>query len=581
VAAVRWIRRWRMRRAILIAALLGLVAVSLLSLGISIETGDQPACTVTVQPGQSIQAAIDGAHEGAVVCLAEGTWEESIKIQKSLELHGMGLGRTVIHGSLGGYPTVWIMPIESDQPISAVVEGLEISEGAYGELPAGAPLWIMPDGISIVGSAEVTIADCTVSNHISGIAVFGEWYSGGAPKVTISATVISKNHKGIDWWGSEREDHVYLQGPSRLTITASTISENDGDGIQLFLPQEESGQEVRIEGNMIENNAGCGVLSYGGIDISGQGNRMFNNGADLCGNVPASLRIPLAEAVEQEIVYPDALSRYATLQEAVDALLPGGRLVLDYEYEAGLTIAKPLRIEARKSRLGILPVLKARRLDSAWTAPVISLIGGARLELSDVEISGGGEESILLGGDAQAEVTNCTITGGWDAIYLLNSASATITDSRISKGGIELQDSAQGVISRSSQTGGFTGLHVFNQATVAVTDCYISHNRLAGIWLEESAHATITNSHIFWNDSGIYIGDWAESVQVRLDANEIAENGGYGVVLCQQSCCPQQEDWVFAGFVAGGGNRIHGNGIGAVCPPELDFLMMEEGGEYP
>jgi len=44
----------------------------------------QEECTVIVQPGESIQAAIDQAQEGDVICLAEGTWVENVKIEKSL-----------------------------------------------------------------------------------------------------------------------------------------------------------------------------------------------------------------------------------------------------------------------------------------------------------------------------------------------------------------------------------------------------------------------------------------------------------------------------------------------------------------
>jgi hypothetical protein len=38
----------------------------------------QVNCTVTVQPGESIQKAIDAAQEGAIICLTEGIWEEGI-----------------------------------------------------------------------------------------------------------------------------------------------------------------------------------------------------------------------------------------------------------------------------------------------------------------------------------------------------------------------------------------------------------------------------------------------------------------------------------------------------------------------
>jgi nitrous oxidase accessory protein NosD len=68
-----------------LAALLGLGS-SIGSLGTSALAQAQSDCTVTLQPGEPIQGAINGAEEGAVICLVEGTWEENLKIEKSLTL---------------------------------------------------------------------------------------------------------------------------------------------------------------------------------------------------------------------------------------------------------------------------------------------------------------------------------------------------------------------------------------------------------------------------------------------------------------------------------------------------------------
>lgn len=56
-----------------------------------------PACTVQVLAGQSIQAAIDGAPPGAVVCVGPGTYHENLLIAKdAITLQGAGPGRTVL-----------------------------------------------------------------------------------------------------------------------------------------------------------------------------------------------------------------------------------------------------------------------------------------------------------------------------------------------------------------------------------------------------------------------------------------------------------------------------------------------------
>jgi nitrous oxidase accessory protein NosD len=82
-------------------------------------------CTVTVQPGQSIQAAIAGAQEGAVICLGEGSWQENLKIEKALTLRGQGAQKTVIDGIQEGYPVVWVV---GAQPIEVSSRGWRLRE---------------------------------------------------------------------------------------------------------------------------------------------------------------------------------------------------------------------------------------------------------------------------------------------------------------------------------------------------------------------------------------------------------------------------------------------------------------------
>jgi len=74
------------------------------------------------------------------------------------------------------------------------------------------------------------------------------------------------------------------------------------------------------------------------------------------------------------------------------------------------------------------------------------------------------------------------------------------------------------------------------------------------------------------------------SAQATIEGNTIINNRGYGVALYQRPC--YDTDKVFEGHISGKRNTIPGpgepggNGEGAVCPSELDFLMTEEGGCY-
>jgi parallel beta-helix repeat protein len=127
---------------------------------------------VTVQPGESIQAAIDQATKGDVLCLAEGTWEENLVIEKSLTLRGMSAERTVIDGVQEGYPVVWIMGPEGEaQTVSVKVEGLTIT-GAEGGC-ADPDKEICAHGVLIQGAAQVAITDSTISGNGDSILLWG------------------------------------------------------------------------------------------------------------------------------------------------------------------------------------------------------------------------------------------------------------------------------------------------------------------------------------------------------------------------------------------------------------------------
>ena len=224
----------------------GMVGVIwILAIVVGLSTGAllaqaMPECTIWVQPGESIQAAIDAAPEGAVICLPAGIWEENIVIEKSITLRGMGAEQTIIDGIEDGYPVVWIMgPEEEVQAISVQIEGLTIT-GADGRC-ADEEERICAHGVLIQGSAQVAITRSTISgNGVAGIMLLG------SAQAEITNATISENGKG----------GIVLLDSAQTEITGSTISGNGVAGIMLA----DSAQAVITSSTISENGKGGIVL---------------------------------------------------------------------------------------------------------------------------------------------------------------------------------------------------------------------------------------------------------------------------------------------------------------------------------
>ncbi len=235
----------------------------MLIVGAFLAFGEQsPSCMITVSPNESIQAAINAAPVGAVICLGSGTWNENIKITKSLTLRGANQNKTVIRPNPGklGAPVIWITsPQGSTQTAAVTLEDLTVGTASttypgdkcpYGILIQGSVQvgivnsLIGPNktGVGVTDSAQVRIAQSTISQSSqAGIELKGDAYA------EIVDSTVSHNHgvAGIILHGSCRAVitgtnvknndpiGIYLQDASHATISNSTISDNSKNGIVL------------------------------------------------------------------------------------------------------------------------------------------------------------------------------------------------------------------------------------------------------------------------------------------------------------------------------------------------------------
>ncbi len=243
-----------------------MVVVVLLGVGLLA----QDPCTITVQPGESIQAAIDAAPEGAVICLVEGEWSENLTIGKDLTLRTEGPARAVIRGKERDQAVVGINTPGSGEAVRVKVENITIL-GARGVnqgfgILAESSSFLEIEGSTIAGNdaagiwlsdtAQAMVTDCTIYGNHTGISF------GHAAQAWIANCALSGNYDGIMLWGS-----------GQATITHCTVSENWGTGIWLG-----DDAQAKITDCTVSENGGTGIRFWASAQATIEGNRISSNG---------------------------------------------------------------------------------------------------------------------------------------------------------------------------------------------------------------------------------------------------------------------------------------------------------------
>ena len=271
------------------------VAILTLAAGNSGQVGlAQTDCTVTVQPGQSIQQAIDSAAEGAVICLDAGTFQENLELNRGLILRGADKEKSKITGKESGKP---VIHIANTAQIQVVIEHLTIADalGNGSGISVGGKLKTTiqdsrlsgngSSGLVVADSAEVLLKDSIVSdNKVVGLT------AGDSARLTVQNSQITGNNEGIspsqkaqavvkDSTVSENKTMgIVVRDAAQLTVQNSQISKNLG-GIVVG-----DFGVASILNNTITDNITVGILAIlpGNIVVC-SGNTVSNNGTNYLG----------------------------------------------------------------------------------------------------------------------------------------------------------------------------------------------------------------------------------------------------------------------------------------------------------
>lgn len=575
-------------------------------------------CGVILEPSDPLQLAIDQAEQGEVICLQEGTWEENIKLGKTLMLRGQGPGITAIKAATEGLPVIWV----SGRGIEVRLEGLMVT-GAFGGC-ADRSRSVCPYGLLARGSARVVLKDSQISGNWFALRAEGavrvgladarvvnngggpieilnharmtfenSFISGdsikvkGAAEVTLSnSQVIGKgvgSRDGLELkdstsatiLSSEISTHgmsgLVVEDSARVTIQDSLISGNGGSG--LLLGDSALG-EVR-ESRFVDN-ALCAIAAFHKARVHGASNEMRGNGTDLCGLVSSAVRKPLVMQTDRkELSVP---SDYTTVQEAVDAVAPGGTITLaEGTFVGGVTIWKPLTIRGAGRERTIIQAGEGKKaiVSIPRGEPDVHLVGLAvngsaghalfvysQAGLHDLRISGNNWGGIKVGGDAKTRVAiyNSEISDSMFGILISGSSQVIIQSSQVSGNkiaGLEIEDSAKVTVQDSQISGnGAWGLQVGGHTRVTLTGTHVSDSYWGGLGVSGSAWVTIQDSVIERNGSRARIEEcksalrWCSGISLRYGAprvrivrSQIRNNINWGIVAELKRCGSYKNDF--------------------------------------
>ncbi|MDZ7595253.1 MAG: nitrous oxide reductase family maturation protein NosD [Thiobacillus sp.] len=165
-----------------------------------LAAGSALAAELTVQPGQSIAAAIARAAPGDVVRVERGHYQERLVIDKPLTLRG--IGRPTLSGGLAG-DTIRVVAED------VAIEGLIVTDSGDSLLEQNAGIYVQP------GAHRAVVRNCDLAYNL-----FGLWIE-KANDVRIENNLITGKR---DYRSSQRGNGIQLYNTTGARIVGNRIS---------------------------------------------------------------------------------------------------------------------------------------------------------------------------------------------------------------------------------------------------------------------------------------------------------------------------------------------------------------------
>jgi parallel beta-helix repeat protein len=232
----------------------------------NVSVGHASAATYYVNPGESIQAAVNAANPGDTIIVRDGTYTENVDVNKQVTIE-----------SESGPANCIVQAANPDDDVFAVaanyviISGFTVQGATGGDsrLFSGICLWgvnhckisnnkVLNNDFGILlrdSSSNNSISNNFVLSNYEGIGV---WFSSSSNDILNND--VSSNYRGIVVWNSGNNnilnnnlsnngrDAIYFQGSSENIISSNDIS-NNGFGIEFC-----GSNKNTISNNNIWNN---------------------------------------------------------------------------------------------------------------------------------------------------------------------------------------------------------------------------------------------------------------------------------------------------------------------------------------
>ena len=227
--------------------LLSIALALILSMVLLLPARMALASLIIVNPGESIQAAIDGATAGDTIQINPGTYTESIVLAKAVNLLGTDRATTIIQAPANSR----VLQVDGAVVSSAIsISGLTFSGGS---LPTGGTPNCNTDcgaGIYIINGAQPDLADLIVEDNeaTQGAGIYSE------TDLTIRTSIIRDNSTGNDGGAG-----IYVD--ANAYVYNSTLRNNqagDGSGGGLYVTGDLDTSDMWLD----KNGAGDGGGAY-------------------------------------------------------------------------------------------------------------------------------------------------------------------------------------------------------------------------------------------------------------------------------------------------------------------------------